>query len=68
NEFYLLPLLLGLAGLFFQWKRNGHDALIVGLLFFMTGLAIVVYLNQHAYQPGRGTTPMPPPSMLSASG
>jgi hypothetical protein len=51
NEFYLLPLLLGLAGLLFQWKRNGNDALIVGLLFLMTGLAIVVYLNQHAYQP-----------------
>ncbi|HRY99336.1 MAG TPA: DUF2723 domain-containing protein, partial [Bacteroidales bacterium] len=51
NKFYLLPLLLGLAGLFFQWKRSPHDTLIVGLLFAMTGLAIVIYLNQHAYQP-----------------
>lgn len=51
NKFYLLPLLLGLAGFFFQINRNYRDGIIVGLLFFMTGLAIVLYLNQHAFQP-----------------
>ncbi|MFC2107355.1 protein O-mannosyl-transferase family [Bacteroidota bacterium] len=51
NTFYFLPLLLGLIGLYYQFKRNYKDGLVVTLLFFMTGLAIVVYLNQHAPQP-----------------
>jgi len=51
NQYYLLPLLLGLAGLFYQSKHNYRDALVVALLFAMTGIAIVIYLNQHAYQP-----------------
>lgn len=51
NKFYLLPLLLGLAGLFYHIKRNSKDAMIVGLLFLMTGLAIIVYLNQTPFQP-----------------
>lgn len=50
-EFYFLPLLLGLAGLFFHLKRNVEDTWIVFLLFVMTGVAIVVYLNQTPYQP-----------------
>jgi hypothetical protein len=51
NRFYLLPLFLGVAGLLFQWKRNRRDLLVNGLLFFCTGLAIVVFLNQAGYQP-----------------
>lgn len=51
NRYYLLPLLLGLTGLFWHTNRNYRDALIVTLLFIMTGIAIVVYLNQVAYQP-----------------
>ncbi len=51
NTFYFLPLILGLIGLYYQFKRNYKDGLVVSLLFFMTGLAIVVYLNQHAPQP-----------------
>ncbi|MBK6344375.1 MAG: DUF2723 domain-containing protein [Bacteroidales bacterium] len=51
NKFYLLPLLLGLAGLVWHTNRNYRDALIVAMLFILTGLAIVVYLNQYAYQP-----------------
>jgi len=51
NKFYFLPLLLGIIGLLYQWKRNYKDTLIVALLFFMTGLAIIVYLNQTPYQP-----------------
>ena len=54
NVFYALPLLLGLAGIFWQW-RQGHrgrqQLWIVALLFAMTGLAIVVYLNQTPLQP-----------------
>lgn len=51
NRYYLLPLLLGLAGLFFQYKRNKKDFWLVTLLFVLTGLAIVVYLNQYPLQP-----------------
>jgi len=54
NVFYGLPLLLGLAGIFWQWRRGreGRQQLwIVTLLFVMTGLAIVVYLNQTPFQP-----------------
>ena len=54
NVFYCLPLLLGLLGLFWQaWrgKRGIQQFWIVFFLFFMTGLAIVVYLNQTPSQP-----------------
>jgi hypothetical protein len=54
NVFYALPLLLGLAGIIWQWRkgREGKQQLwIVALLFVMTGLAIVVYLNQTPLQP-----------------
>jgi len=51
NRLYMLPLLLGVAGLLFQWKRNRRDLLVNSLLFLMTGLAIVVFLNQAGYQP-----------------
>ncbi|MFA9391181.1 MAG: DUF2723 domain-containing protein [Prolixibacteraceae bacterium] len=51
NRYYMLPFLLGLVGLFFQLKRNKNDFWVVMLLFLMTGLAIVVYLNQSPYQP-----------------
>ena len=51
NKFFYLPLLLGLIGLIFQIIRDPRGAGTVGLLFFMTGLAIVVYLNQTPMQP-----------------
>jgi hypothetical protein len=51
NRFYFLPLILGLIGMFYHFKRDRHDASIVMLLFIMTGLAIIVYLNQTPYQP-----------------
>lgn len=51
NKFFYLPLLLGLIGLIFQIVRDPRGAGTVGLLFFMTGLAIVVYLNQTPMQP-----------------
>lgn len=51
NRLYMLPLLLGVAGLLFQLKRSRRDLLVNGLLFFCTGLAIVFYLNQAGYQP-----------------
>ncbi len=51
NVYYFLPLLLGIAGLVWHYKRSKRDAFIVGLLFFFTGLAIVIYLNQTPMQP-----------------
>ncbi|MBL1179852.1 MAG: DUF2723 domain-containing protein [Bacteroidetes bacterium] len=51
NTFFFLPLLLGLAGMFFQWDKNKKDFTIVMLLFFFTGIAIVIYLNQYPLQP-----------------
>ena len=54
NVFYALPLLLGLVGMIWQWRkgREGKQQfLVVMLLFVMTGLAIVVYLNQTPLQP-----------------
>lgn len=50
-RFFFLPLLLGLAGLFWHLKRNAQDAWVVFMLFLLTGIAIVVYLNQTPYQP-----------------
>ena len=51
NKFFYLPLILGLIGLIFQIKRDPKGAGVVTLLFIMTGIAIVVYLNQTPMQP-----------------
>lgn len=51
NTLYALPLLLGLIGLFYQINKDNRNAAVVGLLFFFTGLAIVIYLNQKPYEP-----------------
>ena len=50
NHYYMLPLLLGLLGLFFQFARDKRGTWLNFLMFFMTGIAIVVYLNQPPYQ------------------
>lgn len=51
NKFYMLPLILGLIGFVFQYYRDKESAWLVGLMFLMTGLAIVIYLNQYPFQP-----------------
>ncbi len=50
NHYYMLPLLLGLIGLFFQFDRDKRGCWLTFLMFFMTGIAIVIYLNQPPYQ------------------
>ena len=50
NHYFFLPLLLGLIGLLFQSFRDKRGAWVTFLLFFMTGIAIVIYLNQPPYQ------------------
>jgi len=54
NKYYMLPLILGIFGIVFLLyggKEGKHTFWIVFLLFFLTGLAIVIYLNQTPYQP-----------------
>ncbi|MDB5111566.1 MAG: hypothetical protein JWR67_2680 [Mucilaginibacter sp.] len=48
---YALPLAIGLLGMIFHFKNRKRDALIIVLLFFFTGLAIVLYVNQTSIQP-----------------
>lgn len=51
NTYFFLPLLLGIAGILYQFKRGKKEFWVVSLLFIMTGVAIVVYLNQYPHQP-----------------
>ena len=50
NHYFFLPLLLGLIGLFFQFDKDKRGCWLNFLMFFMTGIAIVIYLNQPPYQ------------------
>ncbi|MCX6325765.1 MAG: DUF2723 domain-containing protein [Bacteroidia bacterium] len=51
NKYYLLPFILGMAGMFYQLNRDNRNWGIILLLFVMTGIAIVFYLNQYPNQP-----------------
>ncbi len=51
NKYYMLPLLLGLIGAYFHYKKHNKDFWVVTLLFLLTGIAIVFYLNQYPLQP-----------------
>lgn len=51
NELYLLPFILGIIGCVYQFIKNRNDWVISFLLFFFTGAAIVIYLNQAGNQP-----------------
>jgi hypothetical protein len=51
NTYFFLPFLLGLFGLIFQAQRDTKNFWVVMLLFILTGLAIVIYLNQTPSQP-----------------
>ncbi len=51
NVYYMLPFLLGLIGMFFQLGKDKRNFWIVMTLFILTGLAIVIYLNQYPIQP-----------------
>ncbi len=51
NHYYMLPLILGLLGLFYQFKKDKRNFTVVMMLFVLTGLAIIVYLNQTPQQP-----------------
>ena len=48
---FMLPFILGLLGLAFQWKKDRKNAVVVFILYFFTGIAIILYLNQAGPQP-----------------
>jgi hypothetical protein len=48
---YALPLALGIIGMIYHFNRQKRDALIIALLWFFTGLAVVLYVNQPSVQP-----------------
>lgn len=51
NKLYLLPFILGIIGCVYQFLRNKKDWVVNFLLFFFTGVAVVLYLNQPGNQP-----------------
>lgn len=51
DNFYFLPLILGLLGFFLQYRREEKDFLVVTLIFLMTGLALVVFINSPPVEP-----------------
>ena len=51
NTYFFLPLLVGIAGLFWQYKKGRNDFWLVFAFFIMTGFAIILYLNQYPNQP-----------------
>jgi len=51
NKYFLLPLLLGLIGLVYQFRRDRRSWFVTLMLFFFTGMAIVLFLNQNPIQP-----------------
>ncbi|HET9053251.1 MAG TPA: DUF2723 domain-containing protein, partial [Cyclobacteriaceae bacterium] len=51
NNFFMIPFLLGLVGMFYQTVHDSKNMAVVGLLFILTGVALVVYLNGPAAEP-----------------
>ena len=51
NKYYMLPLILGIIGLIHQYLKDKRNFWVVMLLFFLTGIAVVLYLNQTPLQP-----------------
>lgn len=51
NTYYFLPLILGLIGVYFHYKKAWKDAWVVTLFFLLTGIAIVIYTNHKPFEP-----------------
>ncbi|NOT74611.1 MAG: DUF2723 domain-containing protein [Cyclobacteriaceae bacterium] len=51
NNFFMIPFILGFIGMFYQFIKDTKNFAVVGLLFVMTGVAIVVYLNSPPEEP-----------------
>jgi hypothetical protein len=51
NKYYFIPLILGILGLVFHFKRGKNDAIVTSVLFVFTGALIIIFLNQPPYEP-----------------
>ncbi len=51
NLYFFLPLILGIIGLVYHYKKDWKDAWAVTLFFLLTGLAIVIYTNHKPFEP-----------------
>jgi hypothetical protein len=51
NKLYMLPFILGVLGMIYQFNRNKRDGITTATLFFFTGIAIAIYLNMPPLQP-----------------
>jgi len=51
NNFFMIPFVLGLIGMFYQSANNTRSFVVVALLFVLTGVALVVYLNSPPTEP-----------------
>jgi tetratricopeptide (TPR) repeat protein len=51
NNFYFIPLILGIIGMFFHYNKNKKDFYVLLLLYFLTGIALVLYLNSPPVEP-----------------
>ncbi len=51
NNFFMIPLLLGIVGVFYQLIKDPRNFAVIGLLFILTGVALVVYLNSPPTEP-----------------
>ena len=51
NQYWMLPLLLGMVGMVFQYRRSRKQAAVLFTLFFMTGIALVLYANNPPVEP-----------------
>jgi hypothetical protein len=51
NNFFMIPLILGIIGMFFQYSKSKRQFAVVAMLFFLTGLALILYLNSPPTEP-----------------
>ena len=51
NTYFMLPFLLGIFGLYYQYKKAPKDGWVITLFFLLTGIAIVIYTNHKPYEP-----------------
>ena len=51
NNFFMIPFVLGLVGMFYQSVNNTKNFVVVALLFVLTGVALVIYLNSPPTEP-----------------
>ncbi len=51
NAYYFIPLILGLLGIFYQYKKGKNDFISTFVLFVFTGALIIIFLNQPPYEP-----------------